>query len=126
VPQVPTVIGLLVCEKVIVEEHTRNLSLINCFTARKSETFPSAPQQFDIVAFLTDGLGDIRTEVVVWRLDTMDEIYHQAQTVRFLDRLQEVRFLFRVTQCSFPVAGTYQVGLLVHGEPLALHKFVVR
>lgn len=56
----PTVIGLVVCEQVVVEKNTDNLSLINCFTIKKVAAFPSDPQKFAVVAFMTDGLGDIR------------------------------------------------------------------
>lgn len=100
--QIPTVIGLLLCEQVVVEERTHNVTLVNCFTQLNQAMDPSERQRFAVFAALTDGLGDIELKLVVQRLDTQEEIYHALRTLRFADRLQEVRYLFRVTNCSFP------------------------
>jgi hypothetical protein len=123
--QIPTVLGLLVCEKVVIEERTHNVTLVNCFTRRNVEAFPSERQRFAVFAALTDGLGDIELKLVVQRLDTQEEIYQEARRVQFADRLQEVRFLFRVTTCTFPVAGPYDLILLADGSELARHRIHV-
>jgi hypothetical protein len=39
--QIPTVIGLILCEQVVIEKHTDDISLINCFTRRPIGQFPS-------------------------------------------------------------------------------------
>jgi hypothetical protein len=120
------VIGLLLCEQVVIEKHTENISLINCFTKRTIGDFPSEPQRFAVVALLTDGVGEIALDVVVERLDKEEEkLFHHSQRVRFADRLQEVRFLFRVTRCIFPEAGTYEVTLESEGQVLARHRMIV-
>jgi hypothetical protein len=105
VSQRPTVVGLPVCEQVVVEEGTKNVTLVNCFTALKVSKFPSEPRRFVVFAVLTDGAGDVNLEVVITRLEDNEEIYRQSARVRFADRLREVRFIFRVGNCTFPTAG---------------------
>jgi hypothetical protein len=67
--QIPNVIGLLVCEQAIVEEKTRNVTLVNCFTALKAEAFPSEPKKFTVFALFSDGVGELSLDVVICRLD---------------------------------------------------------
>lgn len=38
--QRPVVVGLVLCEQVIIEEGTRNVTLINCFNKRTQTTSP--------------------------------------------------------------------------------------
>ncbi len=120
--QIPTVIGLQVCEKVIVEEGTKNVSLVSCHTILKVRRLPSEPRQFTVFAELIDGAGEVTLEVTVSRLENDQIIYRQARRLNFGNRLQEVRFIFHVTECSFPAAGTYEVVLRAERELLALRK----
>lgn len=39
----PIARGLVVCESAVVEERTRNVSLINTFLGIRSNVFPTAP-----------------------------------------------------------------------------------
>lgn len=121
----PTVIGLVICENVIVEKGTENLSLINCFTIKKAGAFPSDPQRFAVVAFMSDGLGKIPMELTVKGLDDFEVIHQHRMDVHFPNRLQEVRFVFRVTDCVFPAAGAYDVCLLTTDELLAQHRITM-
>ncbi len=123
--QRPVVLGLLVCEQVVVEEGTRNVTLVNCFTKRKAERFPTEGQRFTVFAVLADGLGDVTLDVAIQRLDDYDAIYRRSQVVRFTDPLQEMRFILRIAHCSFPIAGAYQASLLIDGEPIGQHRFHV-
>ena len=69
--QRPLAIGLLLCEQIIIEEKTRNVTLVNCFTLRTVEQIPYA-LSFVAYAVLTDGAGEIPLEVrilalIIWR-----------------------------------------------------------
>lgn len=123
--QRPVAVGLLLCEQVVVEEKTRNATLVNCFTRRTVEQLPSEPISFVVFAILTDGQGEVQLEVVVQRLDTLEEISHRTLSFRFADPLKEARCLFRLRDCSFPVAGYYQVTLLADGESVAQRRFQI-
>jgi hypothetical protein len=106
--QRPLVVGLLLCEQLVIEENTHNVT-----------------HRFTAFAALTDGLGEVTIDVAIKHLEDYEEIYRQAVRLRFTDPLQEVRFIFRVTQCSFPAAGAYEIGLSADGELLVAHKFYV-
>lgn len=54
----PIAVGLFLCEQVIVEERTRNVTPVNCFTQRAVKAFPGS-FSFVLFAVLTDGLGEI-------------------------------------------------------------------
>src|SRR5262249_59244754 len=112
----PLVLGLTVCEKAIVEEGTKNVTLMSTFTRIVVEEFPSLPQRFALYTVLTEGLGDGTIDLVIRNLDTNEEIYTAQMSVRFPDRVGEVRVLFRINRCSFPIAGEYLCTLLLDNE----------
>jgi hypothetical protein len=111
----PVAIGMVTCEKVIVEERTRNISLVSCFDRIVVGEFPTAPQRFAVFATLKDGEGNGTITLVITHLESDEEIYAQEGLVHFPNRLSEVRALFRVNACRFPTPGRYLVSLLVDG-----------
>jgi hypothetical protein len=95
---------------------------VNSFTRRAVSQFPSDPIPLVVFALLTDGVGEIQLEITIDRLDTLDEVYRLGTSYDFSDQLHEVRLVFRLRDCSFPVAGHHQVTLLADGEPIAQRK----
>jgi len=124
-PQRPIAIGLSLCEQVVVEEKTRNVTLVNCFTHRTVDHFPSEFVPFVAFAVLSDGAGEIPLELVVERLDTLEEIHRVSLTGHFANPLQTVRCTLRIRNCAFPLAGHYQVSLLADSEVLAQRRLVL-
>jgi hypothetical protein len=118
----PVAIGLVVCERVIVEEATKNVSLISTFTRFVVRSFPFAPQRFDVFATLTDGLGPARIKLVITRLETDSVVFERDFAIRFPDRLAELRVRFQVGECSFPAPGIYLIALLVDGDLVAQRR----
>src|SRR5207244_3355115 len=116
---------LTICEKVIVEEGTKNVTLVSTFTKLLADTFPTSPQKFTVYTVLTGGVGDGIIDLIVRDLET-DQVVHEARLpVRFSDRLMELRVLFRVTSCVFPSPGAYQFTLLLDGDWLAQRRINV-
>jgi len=123
--QRPIAIGLFVCDQVIVEEHTKNMTPVNCFTRRAVSQFPSVPISFAVFAGLTDGIGETAFEFVIYSLDDLEEIYFLTWSFRFADPRQQFRFVMRVRDCSFPSPGKYQATLSADGEELAQQRFLM-
>ncbi len=99
----PVAIGLTVCEQVIVEEKTHNITLVNCFLRLHLREFPASPQRLAIHAILTDGSGTGTIRLVVSRLDNLENIYAHDMVATFATPLQEVRVLVRPSSLlSFP------------------------
>ena len=61
--ELPVVRGVFLCENVIVEERSRNVSLINCFTRKLVDQFPTPPQRLVVCAVFANGLGKIPIEL---------------------------------------------------------------
>jgi hypothetical protein len=122
-------LGLIVCEQIIIEERTRNVTLVNCFSRLLVDRFPARPRPFVVYAGLIDGFGELTLDLVLHRLDTYldtyEEVLRRGQRLRFSDRLQEIRFVFRITQFAFPAAGQYQVSLLAEGELIAQNRIQI-
>ena len=80
---------------------------------------------FFALAWLADGEGEMPVDIVVERLDTLEEVYRYTRKFVFKDRLRDSRCLARIRSCTFPVAGQYQVSLIIDGELAAQRKFRV-
>jgi hypothetical protein len=122
-PQRPSAISLMLCDKVVFEEGTQKPYLLGVFTGVGH--FPSIPQPFDVFAALTDGLGNVTMTLTVVHLDTNQEIYSQRMTVLCPDPLQVVNLRFRVRRLTFDAAGTYLFALMVDDEEIATRRMRV-
>lgn len=122
----PIALGLTLCEKVIVEERTRNLTLVSTFRTLIVDDFPSPPQRLAFAAVLKDGHGDGTVDLVIRQLETDEETYSMRGQLRFPSRLDEVRAVFHIRDCSFPAPGQYEAILLVDGEWITRRLFTVR
>jgi hypothetical protein len=122
--QTPVAVGLFLCEAIIVEEQTNNITPVNCFTLRAVETVPSKPGPFVVFALLTDGMGAGTLELVTQYLgsETLDLIYRVRLPVNFASPLQTVRCIVRPRDCVFPATGFYQAVLLADGLSIAQRK----
>jgi hypothetical protein len=123
--QRPVAVGLMLCEKIIVEEGTRNVTLVSCFSRLRVHQFPSAPHRMAVYVVLTDGQGEGVIDLILNRLDESEELFQQRQPIKFTGPLQEIGMLFRLNQCSFPAPGRYQILLLADGEMVAQKAFTV-
>lgn len=124
--QRPVAVSLILCETVIIDEQTRNITPVNCFRRRRVAGFPSEPFPFVVLAWLTDGMGQGRLEVVVERLgaDEPEVVYRISLPCHFTNPMDEVRLTIRIRDCVFPSAGAYDVILQADGEFLA-HKRLI-
>jgi hypothetical protein len=121
----PLALRLTLCEKAIIEDGTKDITLVSTFRTIIVEKFPSPPQRFTAFAVPTDGLGDGTIDFVITNVETDEEVYARQITVRFPDRLAEIRLLLRITRCSFPAPGTYEVVLSVDGDWIAQRRVKV-
>jgi hypothetical protein len=121
----PVAIGLLLCEQVIVEEGTKNVTPVNCFIMRTAETFPWKSPPFLVLAWLTNGDGEVRLDVIVEEANSLEELYRSATRLHFSSPLQQGRLSIRLHEVTFPRPGKYRVVLLADGEMLAQRKLTV-
>jgi len=121
----PTVAGLLVCDQVIIDDKTHNVTLVNCFTEREIDGPLSDKQTFFVFALLTDGQGNLSAELEIDRLDNLEKVYRKQFSVKFDHPLQQFRCIVRVRNLIFPVTGGYQVSLSFGGECITVRRFLI-
>ena len=66
----PAILGLTICDHLIIEEGTKKCSLVGGFSRISASSFPANVQPFSVFALLTDGLGDGIIRLGVLRLET--------------------------------------------------------
>ena len=123
--QQPVVVGLLVCEQIIIEERTGNVTPVNCFSRKFVPQFPAIPFSFVALAFLTNGSGEVTLEVVIHRLDSYEDIYRRSHKYLFASPLDQVRCAIRINDCPFPVEGQYEIALCANNEIIAQRKITI-
>jgi hypothetical protein len=123
--QLPVAVGLLLCEQVIIEKGTENVTLVNCFRERRVKQFPSEPLSFVTYAILTNGLGDIALTIAIQGLEDFKDVQRFTKVCRFGDPFGEFRCTVDFRNIVFPVGGAYQVVLLADNEFVAHRRFTV-
>jgi hypothetical protein len=121
----PIALGLILCDYVIVEKETENLSFIGSFNTIQSADFPFIPLPFCAIAILTGGQGEATATLTVTELHTDEEVYSLHQNLNFPDRFTELRVLFHVTMCQFDAPGVYVFTLQVDGDWVAHRRIPV-
>src|SRR5437016_325263 len=116
---VPNTVGLIVCEQAIIEENTRNITLVNCVSRLRYAAFPSSPQRLVVYAGLTDGRGEATMTFNLTRLDTLEDVYESSWRMRFRNPLRDIRMVLRLPPIEFPVSGRYQFCLMADGTLVA-------
>ena len=112
----PLALTLNVCDYVLIEETTRNVSLIGCFNGIRAPRFPFVRHPFCVFAAFTGGQGTADVELTVTHLESDEEVYALQREVQFPNRFVEVRILFRLAECEFPTPGAYLFTLLIDGD----------
>lgn len=119
-PFLPTVLGLALCEDVVVDPSTRNISTIRVFTGMAQESFPAQPPPFCALASLTNGSGPTDLHLTITEMsEDWQTTRHGTYRVNFTDRIQVVNFVVRLSRCVFRNPGTYVFTLATEGEWLA-------
>lgn len=123
---VPVARGLVLCLSSHEDFATGRLTLTDCFTDLAVRSLPSPPRTFWVAAFLSDGMGTLRADLVVTHLETGQEVYRRRHGVSFRGRLEVVPFRYQVDGLAFLAPGAYEVSLHVAGEPVAAAAFTTR
>ena len=121
----PLSIGLTLCNSLIIEEGTRNLTYVGTFSGFRAADFPFTPAPFYVVSTLIGGHGEGELTLTVTHQATDDELFALRRRLSFPDRLMEVKAVVRLGNCEFPEPGAYLMTLLKDGEWVAQRRFQV-
>jgi hypothetical protein len=122
----PELLQLLTCEKLIFEQGSGNVSLINCFHTRTVEAISADASPFVIYGTLTGGYGVFTIQMRIAHVETGDDVHQQSLPMLFTDRLRLSNLLCRVNKLRFPSEGRYEVTAHIDGGLLALTTLNVR
>lgn len=112
----PLSIGLTICRSVIIEEGTRDLTIVGSFFGFLGTEFPFTPAPFRVISSLVGGHGEGELVLTITQLRTDDELFAIHRGISFVDRFTEVCVMFRFSNCEFPEPGAYMMTLLMDGE----------
>ncbi len=116
----PVALGLTLCEDVVTEAASHDISLIRSFTGLPVERFPSVARPLCVFSALTDGLGQAEAVLSVGLfLDTYQEVYRVRTILDFPDPLRTVYYVMRLSHCPLPRSGVYLFTLALDGTWLA-------
>lgn len=121
----PESLGLMVCERVIIEEGAKNPSLIGIFLARPVDGFPATVAPLSVFAALSGAKGDGIIELAAPRLATDEWVYSRRDRVSFPDRFAVVNVHFRVSRVVFPAAGLDSFMISIDGQLIAQRRLRV-
>jgi hypothetical protein len=113
---VPTTVGLMVCEQVIEDRATSNVTVVSIFDVRYVSGFPSNPVSFSILCPLTNAEGRGTILLRIFRSDGMITEFERRYPVTFHSRTQTVRLHIRLNDVVFYVPGTYWVSVFVDDD----------
>ena len=122
--QRPLAIGLMLCEQVIVDQKTKRLTPVNCFSQWNIEGPISERQSFYALAILSSGHGSMLAELNIDNLDFDEKVFRHEFTIGFTNPLEQYRCIMRL-RVPFPASGTYQASLIMDGESIATARFFV-
>jgi len=122
----PKPLELHVCELVIEDAHTHNLTLVSMFADRICERFPSDPVSFSVFCPLTDGNGRGTMTVEIARWGAREIPFRRDYPIEFHNRGQVVNVHVRLNGLRFPRPDDYTVTIFVDRELVAMRTFRVR
>lgn len=123
--QRPLATALFLCEQIIVDEKSKRIIPVNCFSRWHIDGHLTEFQSFHALAFLTSGHGQMRGEVTIGRIDNEKVVYRRPFSAEFGDPLEQYRLMVRLREIRFTVTGQFQASLILDGECVAATRFSV-
>jgi hypothetical protein len=118
--RLPMALGLTICEDMVVETPSRDVSLVRSFTGLPVEHFPANARPLCLFSALTDGFGTADLLLQVGHFsDAYEEIYRVQTNLAFPDPLRIVYYVMRLARCPLPGPGIYLFTLSANGQWLA-------
>lgn len=109
----PTAVGLTLCHQVVVEEGTRNFTLVNTFHRMVVRDFDEPVERFFVVLLITDGLGSGTLKLQITPVDDTTIVYNHSWRIDLSDALRQYQIRVGIAECRFPGPRQYDVAVLI-------------
>lgn len=120
----PKVLALAVCEMIVRDEGTKNLSLIGLFNTITAPKFPARHDRLHVFVSLSQGHGVLPCMVRILDPDEKS-LFEAPGQVKFDNPLGVVDANFEVRGLVLPKPGTYVVEFRCQDEVLLTRRFEV-
>jgi len=117
---VPTVLAILICEKIITEANTQNKTLVNVFNNIDARDFPTAFGPLSLFIRLADAEGDYVLKLAITRLESEETISApELPIVTIPSRLSIHELNIKIPGIGFKEPGTYEFQLYANNVWIA-------
>ncbi len=118
--KLPSVLGMVLCDRMDWTSRPGQVSLVDVFQSRHFATFPTPAQRFTVYTALYDGVGEGTMEMLISRLETEQDILQIRRWCTFPGRSYTVNLETLIRNCEFPAPGQYSLSLKFDNRELAL------
>jgi hypothetical protein len=124
-PPAPTVLAMILCDRVSVDSDTGKPTLHGCFRGLGASRFPATHPEMAVYAVLTNGRGAVPITVQLIDVDEVRCIFTIQVPVRFPDPLATIDVAFDIRDATFPAPGHYRLQIIAGGQVLMDRKLEV-
>lgn len=118
--------AILLCEKIIVEQGTGNISVIGIFTGFMVKSVPTKVGRFFVFMQVIDGIGRYDVSVEVHDLHDQTCIARSSPlAIEFADRPNGGHIVIPVPPLPIKREGAYDVVVMADGQEIQRQKFFV-
>ena len=120
--------AILLCERVIIEAGTGQISLIGLFDELEIDAVPGYTGPFTVFLVLTDGIGGHNYEIsiAVRDLDTDTDIATATRPeLRWEDRLTKRSLFVQFGELNIEQAGSYDIVVCADSQELDRQRFEI-
>ena len=121
----PIGVALVVCERVIIEEQTKNKTLVSIFNNISVRGFPCRHDRLCVYVALTNGQGDSNISLVLKLIEDGSKVFSADGAVQFQDAQQTVEVIFAIRDFTFYKPGAYAFEVYADNEYVFESRFTV-
>lgn len=120
----PKCLAMMLCEQVIQDAQTKNLTLVNTFNRITTKPGKTRYPRLAVFVSLTNGHGQGQGALTI-TAPSGEEIFRGEGQIVFPDPLAVVELTFDIRLLPLPEAGEYSIQFWCDGEPINQRKFSV-
>ena len=120
----PTLLALLFCDSIIVDETSKKKTLVGVFTHINTPGFPCVHASMSVYISLRNAEGDHELTMKLIHMET-DALIGEVQIkVNFIDKTKPSDLGLNLPPTNLPESGRYEFQLWDNGDLLGTQEFV--
>ncbi|MBI4613226.1 MAG: hypothetical protein HY720_06405 [Planctomycetes bacterium] len=125
--ELPELLAIMVCETVIRDERSKNISLIGTFNAILAPSFPCRHDRLHVYVSITNGRGAYNGEIRLTHYGEQMETLLKAEGNLQMDDPNDIYDLdFEFRGVVFPRPGKYTFEFAANGRMIGSRPFLVK